>query len=40
MDQCPREVQMAAVDAAMRYYFNSDDWIAARGKEFPGLRRT
>ena len=30
--------RMAAVDSAMRRYFNSEDWLRARGKEFPGLK--
>ena len=32
--------QMAAIDATMRVYFNTEDWILARVKEFPGPKRT
>ena len=34
-DHMEPEEQMAAVSAAMRHYFNSEDWIKARAKEFP-----
>ena len=30
---------MAAVDAAMCSYFDSEDWIKARAKVFPCLRK-
>ena len=39
LDHEEREEQMAAVDAAMRHYFRSEDWIRARAREFPGLKR-
>ena len=37
-DNAGSEEQMVAVDAAMRLYSNSEDWISARAKEFPGLK--
>ena len=39
LDHAEYGEQMAAVDAAMRLYFNSEDWIKARAEEFPALRR-
>ena len=38
LDDAEPELQMAAVDAAMRWYFSSENWIAARATELPGLR--
>ncbi len=31
--------QMQAIDLAMRDYFGADDWLKARDKQYPGLRR-
>ena len=31
--------QMEAIDAAMKQYFETEDWIAKRNKVFPGLAR-
>ena len=39
MDQADPSEKMAAVDKAMRLYFQSKDWVQARAKEFPGLER-
>lgn len=39
LDQAESVEQMAATDVAMRHYFNAEDWVTARGKAFPGLRR-
>lgn len=30
--------RMAAVDLALRHYFQADNWLAERNKQFPGLR--
>jgi len=39
MDNARPAERMAAIDAAMRRYFNSEDWLKARAQEFPGIRR-
>ena len=38
LDHAPCKERMAAVDAAMRHYFGSQDRIRARAQEFPCLK--
>ena len=39
LDHATPTEQMASVDKVMRLYFGSKDWVQARTKEFPGMRR-
>jgi len=40
LDNGNPEEQMAAIDKAMHVYFDAEDWIVARAKQFPGLKLT
>ena len=39
LDSMAPSDQMRAIDAAMRQYFESEDWLRQRDKAFPGLGR-
>ena len=40
LDHVAPAEQMRAIDAAMRQYFQTSDWLRARNKAFPGLVST
>ncbi|MBI4329732.1 MAG: hypothetical protein HY673_00440 [Chloroflexi bacterium] len=37
-DEAAGADRMAAIDLAMRHYFQADNWIAERNRRSPGLR--
>ena len=39
LDHSEPVVQMCAVDLVLQKYFESEDWLNVRNKEFPGLQR-
>ena len=39
LDSATAAEQMEAINAALSHYFESEEWLTARHKAFPGLRR-